>query len=154
MGSPDQIVCRGKPDKGSLYLVSCVGKKRAARAAAEDLYISDWFRLARSFVERTGSPWFILSAKYGLVGPREVVEPYELTLNTLGVSDRKKWAALVTSQMNDRLPMVDRVVVLAGERYREFLMDELRRRANVEVPLEGLRIGEQLHWLKERLKDG
>jgi hypothetical protein len=115
--------------------------------------VSDWFRLARSFVERARAPWFTLSAKYGLTEPCETVEPYEVTLNTFAVADRKMWAARVTSQMNERLPPVEQIVVFAGQRYREFLMDELGRRAEVVVPLQGLRIGEQLHWFKEQLKD-
>jgi hypothetical protein len=40
------------------------------------------------------------------------------------------------------------VVFLAGERYREFLARHLASRGvEVSVPMEGLRIGEQLSWL-------
>ena len=40
------------------------------------------------------------------------------------------------------------VVMLAGKRYREFLMDYLMRRADgVDVPMAGLSIGRQLQWL-------
>jgi hypothetical protein len=39
-------------------------------------------------------------------------------------------------------------VVLAGARYREFLLDYLKARfATVELPMEGLKIGKQLQWL-------
>lgn len=37
-------------------------------------------------------PWFILSAEYGLLEPDAEVEPYERTLNTMSVSDRREWA--------------------------------------------------------------
>ena len=40
------------------------------------------------------------------------------------------------------------MVFLAGERYREFLARHLASRGvEVSVPMEGLRIGEQLSWL-------
>ena len=43
---------------------------------------------------------------------------------------------------------MDHVVILAGARYREFIMEALSNMVTeVEVPLEGLRIGEQLSWL-------
>jgi hypothetical protein len=43
-----------------------------------------------------------------------------------------------------------RVVMIAGARYREFLIEPLRRRGIVvEAPLEGLRRGEQLNWLSK-----
>ena len=64
-----------------LFLVSCVKTKLPRRAAAKDLYISDWFRKARACVESTGCPWAILSAEYGLLHPDEVIRPYEKTLN-------------------------------------------------------------------------
>jgi hypothetical protein len=61
------------PDpKTTVYLVSCVSKKRTTPIPARDLYISDWFLKARDHVESTGSPWFILSAEYGLISPPDV----------------------------------------------------------------------------------
>ena len=131
-----------------VYLVSCVSKKRASPTVAKDLYVSAWFLKARRYVEATCCPWFILSAKYGLLSPEQVIAPYERTLNTMGVAARRAWAIRVEAQMDERLPVTDRIVVLAGIRYREFLMDYLERRADVvEVPITGLRSGEQLRWL-------
>jgi hypothetical protein len=67
----------------------------------------------------------------------------------MSIGERRAWADRVQRQMDQRLPHVDRIVVLAGQRYREFLIDYLRRRAStVEIPLEGLRIGEQLSWFE------
>jgi hypothetical protein len=131
----------------SCYLVSCVGLKNLAQRRAKDLYLSDWFRKARQYVEVAGSPWFILSAEHGLVEPEAVIAPYEKTLNTMGVIERRAWARHVIEQMEVSLPVCERIVVFAGSRYREFLLDYLRQRAaKVEIPLEGLRIGEQLSW--------
>lgn len=132
-----------------LYLVSCVAKKQCHIAPAKTLYRSPWFGLARALVEREAAPWYILSAKYGLVHPDTEIAPYDETLNTLGVAQRREWAARVEAQMDETLPDADEVVVFAGQRYREFLNTYLRRRFDsVTVPMEGLRIGQQLSWLK------
>ena len=132
----------------TVCFVSCVGAKQTTPAPAQDLYQSDWFTKARAYAEAIATQWFILSAKHGLVRPDEVIEPYEQTLNTMGIADRRHWARRVQGQMDEHMPDADRIVVLAGERYREFLMDYLRRRAaTVDVPMAGLRIGEQLSWL-------
>ena len=136
----------------TVYLISCVSKKLPTPAQAKDLYTSDWFLKARHYVERTSSPWFILSAEHGLVPPDRILAPYERTLNAMGMLDRQAWAAQVKAQMEMSLPGADRIVVLAGLRYREFLIDYLRQRARtVEVPMEGLSIGRQLRYLKEAL---
>jgi hypothetical protein len=131
-----------------IILISCVGQKRATPCTAKDLYISDWFRKARRFAERSGYSWFILSAEHGLVSPDAVIAPYEKTLNTMGVRERRAWADRVLEQIVVTIPDVKEINFLAGQRYREFLLGELRRRDIVtNVPMEGLRIGEQLSWL-------
>jgi hypothetical protein len=129
----------------SVYLVSCVKEKGNLRAPARDLYVSNWFRKARAFVESSGMPWFILSAEYGLVEPNQIIEPYENTLSAQSSAERRAWSQKVVAQMELALPNVDRVVLLAGIKYREFLMDYLTKRyTNVHVPMRGLKIGEQL----------
>ncbi len=133
-----------------MYLVSCVGKKLATAAPAKELYVSAWFTKARRYVESTGADWLILSAMYGVVHPDQVIEPYELTLNRMPKSDRKKWAAGVFDQLLPHLKPGESVTILAGSRYREFLEDRLRSRsANVLVPMGGLGIGQQLKWLAD-----
>ena len=135
----------------TVYLVSCVKKKRETAAAAKDLYTSSWFRKARAHVEATGMPWFILSAQHGLLDPDQEIEPYEKTLNKMKSSERKEWANKVMAQMEQRLPESEQIIVFAGKKYRDYLMSYLRSKASsVEVPLEKHRQGEQLSWFNER----
>ena len=142
-----------KSENNRIYLVACVGQKVSAPAPAKDLYTSSWFRKARSYVERTGHTWFILSAKHGLVHPDQEIEPYDSTLNTMQAGDRREWAKGVLGDLAPRLKDVQTVVFLAGLRYREFLTLNLKRRGiEVSIPMEGLRIGEQMRWLSERIQ--
>ena len=47
----------------------------------------------------------------------------------------------------------DRVEILAGVQYREHLVPELKRQGiKVTVPMKGLGIGEQLHWLNQHTR--
>lgn len=136
----------------NLCLVSCVSKKLPYPAPAKDLYVSDWFKKARAFVEAQGSPWFILSAEYGLLHTDAVTAPYEKTLNKMGANARREWANAVMQALEPHLAKVKTVVFLAGGRYREFLQPQLLARGiQVRVPMDGLRIGEQLAWLNARL---
>ena len=136
-----------------LFLVSCVKTKLPTRAAAKDLYISDWFRKARACVESTDCPWGILSAEYGLLEPDEVIGPYEKTLNAMPVAERRAWAHEVLESMDSLLVGIDTVVFFAGERYRELLEPGLREwGVAVAVPMLGLRQGEQLAWLNDCLR--
>ena len=132
----------------TICLVSCVWSKKASPALAKDLYQSSWFFKARTYVELVGSCWFILSAEHGLVHPDELIEPYDMTLSTVGIAERRNWSRRVQQQMDERMPDARCIVVLAGKRYREFLMNYLGgRAATVHVPMAGMRNGQQLNWL-------
>ncbi len=100
-------------------------------------------------MEREAAPWFILSAKHGVVHPDAVIAPYDETLNDMPVAGRRDWSERVKSELVESLPNGGEIVIFAGRRYREFIDKPLRRHfTSVEVPMEGLRIGEQLRWLK------
>ena len=136
----------------ALYLVSCVSQKQTdgRRHAARDLYTSDWFIKARAYVEKQSAPWYILSAKYGLLHPEAPVEAYEVTLNRMKIDQRRKWARLVISALDasGALDGTRTVVLLAGDAYREFLEPVLVAVVpRVEVPMRGLGIGQQKAWL-------
>lgn len=130
-------------------------KKNESPCRAEELYVSPWFRKARGLVKATGYPWFIISAKHRLLDPGKRIKPYDQTLNRMPTGKRKEWAEKVISEMDDGLPNANAIVILAGEKYREYLMPYLEERfTNVMIPMKGLRIGEQLKWLNEaRIKD-
>lgn len=136
---------------GALVLVSCVSQKLSKPAPARLLYRSEWFTKVRTLIETRKADWFILSALYGLVAPDSRIAPYEKTLNTAGVSERRAWAENVRQQLSPHLIGRRRVVIFAGQRYREFLVPALLRDGyEVDVPMANLRIGEQLAWLAAR----
>jgi hypothetical protein len=129
-----------------IILISCVSKKRTQRSKARDLYISALFKKNLQYALRLEpDEIFILSAKYGLVGLDEEIEPYNLTLNTMSSNEIKEWASGVLWQLSEKANLQeDQFTFLAGVKYRKYLLPNL---ANVEIPLKGLRIGEQLQRL-------
>ncbi len=137
-----------------LYLVSCVNKKAPSPRRAKNLYISPWFSKAKTYVESTQQRWLILSAKYGLVEPNRKINPYDKSMNSMPTIERQEWAEDVFKELRLHIADIDAIYFLAGQRYREFLVPKLRDcdDLNVCVPMEGLRIGEQLRWLDERTK--
>jgi hypothetical protein len=134
-----------------LALVSCVKLKGPEPVAAKDLYVSALFRAMRHYAETHADRWMILSAKHGLLAPNTVIGRYERTLNQMSAKERREWSTRVLSALEAELSGVDTVVLLAGERYREGIVPALKeRRLQVEVPLEGKGLGQQLQWLKQQ----
>lgn len=80
-----------------------------------------------------------------------IIEPYNLTLNTMRLAERKAWAERVLRELRKVSDLErDRFTVLAGARYREHLVPHLSR---AEAPLAGLPIGKQLAFLKREIGD-
>lgn len=136
----------------NIALVACVSRKHSRPLPARDLYISDWFRKASAYAMRVTDEWYILSAKHGLVAPDTIIEPYDETLNRMPAATRRAWAKRVLKDLDQILQPGDRVVILAGERYRKDLIDPIQQMGcSIEIPMQGLKIGEQLRWLKQQL---
>jgi hypothetical protein len=137
----------------SIGFVGCVKQKCSQDAPAQDMYVSDLFAKSRAYVERHFDHWFILSAKYGLLEPKAVISPYDVTLNGMGIRERRQWADSVLKIILDRTNPTDTLTFLTGARYHEFLIEPLRECGySVHLPAANLPIGKRLQWLKKELQ--
>ena len=132
-----------------IVLISCVSKKLVHAAKVRDIYVSPLFRLNLAYAESLKpDAIYVLSAKHGLLPLDDQIEPYELTLNTMGTGQIRAWASAVVSQLAAVADFKhDLIVFLAGDKYRKFLVPHL---AHFEVPMDGLTIGRQLQFLSRR----
>lgn len=135
-------------------LVSCVKQKRSVPAPAKELYVSPLFKKSRQWAERNCDKWYVLSAKYGLVCPNQVIEPYELTLKSFGAERRRQWAQDVFEVMKQKglLRAGVKFTWLAGRDYNKELSLLLGAYYQTD-PMEGLRMGERLGWLSSQQKE-
>jgi hypothetical protein len=131
-----------------IVLISCVSQKLSWRAKAKDLYVSTLFKLNLEYARKLQpDAIFILSAKHGLLSLEEEIEPYEQTLNAMRAGEIKRWAERVLEQIKDIYSLEEtEFIFLAGDKYRKYLLPHI---VDAQVPLQGLRIGEQLRRLKE-----
>lgn len=148
-------VPQGVSSLARIYLVSCTKSKLPHTAEARDLYVSPRFKYARTIAEHEGDRWYVLSAAHGLLSPGETVAPYELTLRDMSASERRCWADRVAADLLRVTDVDDELVFLAGALYRDDLIARLRKRGYTRFanPLQGLRQGEQLAWLKRTATD-
>lgn len=135
-----------------VVLLSCVSKKKDYETKAENLYDSSLFNLSLQYAKALRpDKIYILSALYGLLEMSDKVRPYNKTLNEMSSKERKEWSELVLRQMKDKgLDFnSDHFVILAGNNYRRYLLDHFD---HFKLPLEGMRIGEQLSFLKRSIE--
>ena len=130
-----------------IVLLSCVSKKLPHKAKARELYISPLFKYSLKYaISLKPDKIYVLSAKYGLLDLDNEIGPYDETLNSMSKIQVKEWSDKVIQQMKLNFDLDDEVIFLAGQRYRKFLLPQLK---NYKIPLGGLGIGKQLRFLKE-----
>jgi hypothetical protein len=105
-------------------LIQCTNSKRSTNPddvfRARNLYdASDYFTKMRAWAESHDRPWYILSAKHGLVAPDEIIAPYD----ERGIS--KSQAVEIALQITGL--GFDTVHITAGRDYTEHLVPEIER---------------------------
>ena len=132
-------------------LISCVKNKATEACQAKDMYQSYWFKAAYAYAKKQNvDKILILSAKYYVLEETDEITPYDLTLNKMPIAERRKWAEKVLKQLSGKTDLEhDEFLILAGEKYRHDLVGALK---HYQIPMEHLRQGEQVKFLKEALK--
>ena len=106
-----------------LVITECTKEKKgydqAVRAKAEDMYQGKLFKAVKEFVKAKRFDYVIISAKYGLLKPDQLIEGYEKTLRSR--EDVENIREKVEKELKVILPAYDRILVIAGSRYRDAL---------------------------------
>lgn len=144
-------------------LVGCGKTKLAYPAPARQLYVGNLFTATRRYVEgqllaRGFDTWYILSARYGLVHPDQIIEPYEATMDGKTVDQLSAWVNKVDVAFRCINPGYGKwttkggrlaVHILAGAAYADPLAAAWRGLSwEINRPFAGLQMGERLGWLK------
>lgn len=133
-------------------LVACSAAKHDTARPAGQLYRSPLFTKSARYVTGHADRWYILSALHGLLSPDDVIAPYDVRLG-VNSDPVSVWARRTAGQLEQALrdvPAEVRLLVLAGATYRTVL-EHLPHAWQVEIPLAGLGIGQQLSWLTRKL---
>jgi hypothetical protein len=151
VSSIDTVTAREVPAASAaatIVLVGCSGSKAAEPARAAELFTGAGFRKARDLAIRSGRPWYVISAKFGLLDPEEVIAPYDVYLPKQSPRYRSAWASWVVAQLGERHGLHGAVIEAhAGSAYCDPLIGPLAEAgATLMQPLAGLGLGQRLAW--------
>jgi hypothetical protein len=140
---------------GLLVIVAC-GKRKiwdkypeAGPTAAPEAYIGSPFKVNRSYAERAGGDWMILSAKYGFLLPTDIVPgPYNTTFKVRSTNPIG-FAALREQVEQMGLDCYDDVVGLGGKEYRAAIEAAFQgKQPRLSFPFARLPMGEAMSATK------
>ncbi|XZE18768.1 DUF6884 domain-containing protein [Pirellulaceae bacterium SH449] len=151
-----------KKTRQTIALVGCSKTKSSLKShtsyfTARELYTSDLFEKRVVHVESRNLPWYILSAKSGLLKPTTPIRPYDVTFDGLSEIEAAEWHIGVANQLMTELyyefnspKLADVTIELhAGAKYCEPLGSILTMFGiNVVKPVSSLGIGKQLAFYK------
>lgn len=141
------------PGVETVCLVACTSRKGLYPAAAEFIYRSPLFVAGRNYAETRCDRWFILSAKHGLLSPKDEIAPYDESLHNMDEVQISRWARSVHKQLTSKVTSKANVVFLAGLAYRSYLEPLLREEGReTAAPMSALGIGSQVAWLQKLAK--
>jgi hypothetical protein len=86
-----------------VVLIGSAGGTASAPLPAARLFESAGFARARDHAAASGHPWFVVTAKHGLLDPDDVVAPFDLQLGDQSIGYRTAWGEWVVAQLGDRL---------------------------------------------------
>ena len=100
---------------------------------------------------------YILSAKYGLLHLKDIIEPYNQTLNGQSINAIHESSEMVFAQLEQKIDLnKSEIVFLAGNNYRKQLIPLMRKKypnISIDIPTEGMGIGVQLRYYSGKLNE-
>ncbi|HEU5139314.1 MAG TPA: hypothetical protein VFT51_05025 [Bacillales bacterium] len=134
-------------------LLATARKKQSHPAPVIEFYTSPLFRKSVKYALQSYKRFYFYNAKDGLLLPEQIMEPYNVSIKTFSLEEKKRWAESVVDDLKSyEAPDNVTVYLHGGFVYRKFLQPELKRYGfHYEVPLKGMGIGKQLAWYDRNL---
>ena len=126
-------------------LLACSKRKAGSPKAVRFFYLGATFTKSIRYALPRFDRVLVLSAKYGLLELKQIIEPYDLTLRDMDPEARLAWARKVRGQMREAGLLKPGVVLtyLTGMLYSEGLPEG-------KYPWHGLTMGQRLQWLNKK----
>jgi hypothetical protein len=108
----------------TLIIVPCGARKiwhsnpQAGERPAKEAYTSQLFKAYRDYAQAFGTEWRILSAKYGIMHPDQLIQNYDCKFDPSYLDPRNWWRLEGMVLQARALRSCDRLILLGGTLYR------------------------------------
>jgi hypothetical protein len=136
----------------TIVLISCGAHKLSHKSIAEHLYTSERFKKSIVYAKRmtTNNNVFILSAKHGLLPLDREIEPYDKTLLSMSLVEKKKWANEVIDSLKKVSDITndEYVFLTEAKEYSEYIVPFI---THYTVPMIDWPSSKISEWLDDKI---
>jgi len=135
----------------TIVLLMCGKNKLSHKAKAKDLYTSPRFQKSIEYAKTLTdySNIYVLSAKHGLLGLEQEIDPYDKSIYEMSVQEKKAWASMVIKSLSNISNLKkDKYIFLTDDDYSEYLLPFL---VYYELPLKGILQDEHINFFNKLL---
>jgi len=133
----------------TLAIIPCTNQKADEPMKARDLWVGSHFQFVLAHAELFYDKVLIMSYKYGLISPDDVIEPYDYDVRNASAVEKLKWWWALREDIIEVCAAEDKpdlVALYTGGFERDRIMREFVRNGvrQVIVPFEGRGIGQRM----------
>lgn len=134
----------------NIALIACSKSKHTQTTEAQYMYLGNLFKQSLALAkEMKMDEIYILSSEYGLLNLDSTINPDAVCLMKFNAEEKKSWSKNVISQLDHKTDLNnDCFYIFAGRNYRKDIVGAL---THFQIPMEGLKVGEQLKYLNTQL---
>jgi hypothetical protein len=135
-------------------IITCGSDKQYKKCPAKEMYIGSLFVASRKYVESVyGNNYCILSAKYHLLHPDDIIEPYDMFLGKFKKEEKQEWWRITSNMLLEEFSENTEYEFYAGKDYIEGILpvlDKAGRKYNCY--LNDLGMGYKIQWFQHHTK--
>lgn len=136
-------------------LIACSANKKEGRDIPEVIYsLSTLNKYSVLYAKKYCDDYYFLSAKYGLLNKKDIIQKYDLTLNNFKIEDKKDWSDKVKESIIKTIQIDSELYILAGKNYYTYMIDSLEKNYKINKVFENFKgIGYILEFLKKETEN-
>ena len=136
----------------TLAIIGCSKTKLNSPAEARHLYTSKRFLAAKKIVKENNLKWVVISAKHKILLPTNIIDPYDLEINSLSKYELEDWKRECLKTLLNITSEGDNIVFFGDDNYFNPLKEDLSlQNRKIFTPLKYIGNSKKTTWLNSGL---
>ncbi len=124
-------------DENVLVIIGCSKKKLHCRVPVKSFYTGQLFKMIKNLAEKNSFRYIVISGKYGLLYPNDVISPYDQKLKD-NKCDILRVQKLTNNKLKQLILKYDKIIVFIGKIYQKVIKPLFNEKFYIIYDAQGL----------------